>query len=83
MSEQTEQPVVLDPLKLVENAVEIMGGIIPSLLLQGEFSEEEWDRIMGDETLGPVYPSAPIAAKLVRDIKGRIDEIYTANSPVQ
>ena len=53
-----------------------MGGIIPSLLLPGEFSEEDWDRTMGDEALGPVCPSAPIAAKLVRDIKGRIDDIY-------
>ena len=31
---------------------------------------------MGYEALGPVYPSAPIAAKLVRDIKERMDDIY-------
>ena len=59
---KTDEPTVsVDPLRNLSNAVEVLTDIIPRLLLQGEFSNDDWTQLMGDNALGPIFPNNPFA----------------------
>ena len=51
--EETLPPV--DPLKCLATAIDTFAEVIPSILLQGELSNDAWERLMNANTLGPLY----------------------------
>ena len=74
---QDEYPT--NPLECMSKGIKYFCDAMPELMLQADFSNESYERIMGMDALGSLWPTFPVALSICEGIKTSVDPLYYAN----
>ena len=54
----------MNPITCLMNSIEYFTASLPELMLTGEICDETWQRIMGPDSLGSLFPNLPVAKRI-------------------